>query len=71
MKYQIRPRVSTSLDSRLWVSTLETALNTTIGYSVTNERPDVPIVTVEIDDSIPLKDVVVAADAHNLTVLEL
>lgn len=63
--------MTTSLDSRLWVGVFEEQLGTDIAHSVTNERPDVPIVTITVSDIVSTAAVVAIGNAHNLTVLEM
>lgn len=71
MKYQVRPRVSTELDSRLWQQELEALLNCEVVMDFTVERAEVPIADLEVPDDIPVKDVVAAGQSLKLTILEV
>lgn len=71
MKYQVRPRVSTELDSRLWQRELEALLNVEVTVILTVERAEVPVANLVVPDSVPVKQVIDAGHSLNVTILEI
>lgn len=72
MIYHVRPRVSTTLDSRLWKQALRDKLGHDVTITFTTERAEVPVGIFEIPDGteVTTMDVVKAGHSLNLTILE-
>lgn len=71
MRFQIRPRVTTELDSRLWEAALRDLLQVDLQLTFTLERAEVPVADLEISSDITVKAVVDAGRTLNLTILEI